>query len=89
MTGLHVGFIAGGYAPQVGGIESHLRAVTAELIARGVRVSVLALDSGARGVVGEDGLNDDFGATRIPQDRDSLGGMIFQAGMNLPVEIVK
>mgnify|MGYP002640211142 CR=1 FL=1 len=42
--GLHVGFVAQGWEPDVGGIESHTHDLTRELCSRGHRVSALALD---------------------------------------------
>ena len=42
--GLHVGLVAQGWEPDVGGIESHTHDLTRELSARGHRVSALCLD---------------------------------------------
>lgn len=43
---LHVGIVAQGWKPDVGGIESHTADLVRELMALGHRVSVLALDYG-------------------------------------------
>ena len=47
---LHIGFIAQGWAPDIGGIESHTADLVRELTARGHRVSALALDYSGRHV---------------------------------------
>ncbi len=47
-TGLDVGFLCAGWAPDVGGVESHAQDLARELMERGHRVHVLCLDrSGA------------------------------------------
>ena len=44
MTSLHIGFVSQGWAPDVGGIESHTSDLVSELLKRGHRVSALCLD---------------------------------------------
>lgn len=43
-TPMHIGFIAQGWEPDVGGIESHTADLVRELAARGHRISALVLD---------------------------------------------
>lgn len=45
--GLDLGFVSMGYAPDVGGIETHTAEVARELLARGHRVHVLCIDPGS------------------------------------------
>ena len=44
MTSLHIGFVSQGWAPDVGGIESHTSDLVRELLERGHRVSAICLD---------------------------------------------
>lgn len=48
MTGRRIALITSSYAPHVGGVETHVAAIAAELAARGHAVEVWAVDRGAR-----------------------------------------
>ncbi len=46
--GLDIGFVSLGFAPDVGGIETHLAQLAHEFLARGHRVHVLCIDSNSK-----------------------------------------
>lgn len=69
---LHIGLVAQGWKPDVGGIESHTADLVRELMALGHRVSVLALDYS--------GLSENYGTTHDVQDGVHVTRMSYNYG---------